>query len=103
MPQALPRTTSKAGDEQALRRAEDDDLKDEIESSYQQLMKAIDTAKDKALVAKKAEIKSLLSDEILKRYFYREGLYNYQVTHNPEILEAIAVLEDLNRYERILQ
>ncbi len=88
---------------EALRRAEDDDLKDEIESSYQQLMKAIDTAKDKALVAKKAEIKSLLSDEILKRYFYREGLYNYQVTNNPEILEAIAVLEDLNRYERILQ
>jgi len=45
----------------------------------------------------------LLSDEILKRYFYREGLYDYQVTQNPEILEAVAVLNDNKRYNRILK
>ncbi|PKA82952.1 carboxyl-terminal processing protease [Ulvibacter sp. MAR_2010_11] len=87
----------------ALRRAEDDDLQTEIGSSYNQLMAAIDVAKDKAVVAKKAEIKSLLSDEILKRYFYREGLYDYQVTHNPEILEAVSLLNDTNKYNRILR
>jgi carboxyl-terminal processing protease len=87
---------------EALRRSEDDDLKKEIEASYRQLSASIDNAKEKALVNKKAEIMSLLSDEILKRYFYREGLYNYQVKNNPEILEAIAVLNDANRYNRIL-
>jgi len=88
---------------EALRRSEDDDLKKHIEGSYKQLISAIESAKEKALVDKKAEIKSLLSDEILKRYFYRDGLYNYQVKHNPEILEAIAVLKDTNKYNRILK
>ncbi|MBT8262741.1 MAG: S41 family peptidase [Bacteroidia bacterium] len=88
---------------EALRRSEDDDLKKEIESSYRQLKASIDSAKDKALVDKKAEIMSLLSDEILKRYFYREGLYNYQVKNNSEILTAIEVLNDANRYSRILK
>lgn len=88
---------------EALRRSEDDDLKKHIEGSYKQLISSIESAKEKALVDKKAEIKSLLSDEILKRYFYREGLYNYQVKHNPEILEAIAVLKDANKYNRILK
>lgn len=86
----------------ALRRAEDDDLEDGIGASYNALMAAIDDAKDKAVIAKKPEIMSLLSDEILKRYFYREGLYDYQVTHNPEILEAVNVLNDKSRYSQIL-
>jgi len=87
----------------ALRRAEDDDLKDEIEDSYEQLMASIDRAKEKDLVSKKAEIKSLISDEILKRYFYRTGLYDYQVVRNPEILEAVSILNDTKKYERILK
>lgn len=88
---------------EALRRAEDDDLDGEIKSSYNQLMKSIDVAKEKAIIEKGAEIKSLLTDEILKRYFYREGLYNYQVVNNPEIQEAISVLNDSNKYNRILK
>ena len=89
--------------EKALRRSEDDDLKDEIESSYNALMAAVDKAKDKDLVSKKAEIKSLISDEILKRYFYKQGLYDYQVENNPEILAAVSVLNDSKKYSRILK
>ena len=89
--------------EEALRRSEDDDLNEDIKSSYNQLMSAIDQAKDKAIVSKKAEIMSLLSDEILKRYFYRDGLYNYQVENNPEILEAVSVLNNEKRYQKILK
>ena len=88
---------------EALRRADDDDIKDDIARSYNQLMKSIDTAKDKKLVSKKAEIKSLLTDEILKRYFYKEGLYDYQVKNNQEILTAIGVLNDEGKYGKILK
>ena len=88
---------------EGLRLSEDDDLNKDIANSYGQLMKAIDAAKDKAIVDKKVEIESLLTDEILKRYFYREGLYDYQITHNPEILEAVAVLKDAGRYAKILR
>ncbi|MBV1924502.1 MAG: S41 family peptidase, partial [Flavobacteriaceae bacterium] len=88
---------------EALRRAEDDNLDEEISSSYNQLMNSLDRAKEKALMNKKAELMSLLSDEILKRYFYREGLYLYQIENNPEILEAVSVLEDDKKYNRILK
>ncbi len=88
---------------EGLKISEDDDLNKDISTSYAQLMKSINVAKDKAIVDKKVEIESLLMDEILKRYFYREGLYNYQIEHNPEILEAIAVLNDAGRYAKILK
>ncbi|MFT4698251.1 MAG: carboxyl-terminal processing protease [Flavobacteriaceae bacterium] len=88
---------------EALRRAEDDHLDKDIASSYKQLMGALDQAKEKAIMNKKAELMSLLSDEILKRYFYREGLYLYQIEHNPEILEAVSVLKDDKKYSRILK
>jgi len=88
---------------EGLKISEDDDMSKDISASYNQLMVAIDKAKDKAIVDKKVEIESLLTDEILKRYFYREGLYNYQIEHNPEILEAVAVLNDARRYGKILK
>lgn len=88
---------------QALRHAENDDLNKSIASSYNDLMAAINEAKEKALLSKKAEIMSLLSDEILKRYFYRDGLYNYQVENNPEILEAVSILNNEKRYNKILK
>lgn len=88
---------------EALRRAEDDKLDKDIAVSYNQLMAAIDGAKDKAVIEKKIEITSLLSDEILKRYFYRDGLYNYQIENNSEILEAVNVLNDEKRYKKILK
>jgi len=88
---------------EALRRAEDDKLDKDIAVSYNQLMAAIDGAKDKAVIEKKIEITSLLSDEILKRYFYRDGLYNYQIENNSEILEAVSVLNNEKRYKKILK
>mgnify|MGYP001627749290 FL=1 len=88
---------------EGLKIAEDDDLNNEIAISYNQLMAAIDKAKDKAILDKKVEIESLLTDEILKRYFYREGLYNYHINHNPEILEAVSVLNNDGRYNKILK
>lgn len=88
---------------EGLKISEDDAMNEDISASYNQLLAAIDKAKDRALVDKKVEIESLLKDEILKRYFYREGLYNYQIEHNPEILEAVSVLNDEGRYRKILK
>ncbi|MCH7784416.1 MAG: S41 family peptidase [Bacteroidetes bacterium] len=88
---------------EAISRADDDKLEKYIIASYNRLISSIAAAKEKALVEKKAEIMSLISNEILKRYFYREGLYEYQVINNPEILEAIKVLKDEKKYRRILK
>lgn len=74
-----------------------------MSAEYAQLLAMLDKAKQELLQEKQAEIISLLKDEIIKRYFYKEGLYNYYLLHNPEIQEALQVLEDKNRYEAILQ
>lgn len=88
---------------EALRKAKDDNIQKDIQKSYYQLMVAIDQAKENDIKNKKVEIMSLLTDEILKRYFYRDGLYAYQVEKNPEILAAVAVLNNENKYQRILK
>ena len=87
----------------ALRKAEDDNLRIEIESSYALLMTEIDKAKDEKIINKKAEIISLLKAEILKQYFYSRGLYEYQVANSPEIRAAIDVLNNEREYRKILK
>jgi carboxyl-terminal processing protease len=89
--------------EKAFNKSKSDELQGEITDAYKNLQQRIAAVKQRELLDKKAEIVSLLKDEILKRYFYREGLYEYQVVNNPEIKEALAVLNDSNRYNRILK
>jgi len=89
--------------EVALRKAKTEKLDTEILASYEQLMASVDQAKEKALVEKKNEIITLLSDEILKRYFYRDGMYNYHLINSPEILEAVLLLNNENKYRKILK
>jgi carboxyl-terminal processing protease len=86
----------------AYKTAVNEELDDDIATSYKGMMEAIQTAKKKDMRDKKEEIMSLLTDEIVKRYFYREGLYNYQLKYNPEIKQAIEVLENDGKYQKIL-
>ncbi len=88
--------------EKALVQAEKDGLKEELAKAYSNLQQSIDDSKSQEIDDKKNEIKNALVDEIVKRYFYREGLYEYHILNNDEIAEAIAVLQDSNRYTDIL-
>lgn len=87
----------------ALQQAEKDDLEKNVRVAYTNLENAIAQAKDQAITDGKEEIEGLLIDEIVKRYFYRDGLYEYQIINNKEVAEAVAVLGDGSRYTRILK
>lgn len=87
----------------ALQQAEKDDLEKNVRAAYTNLENAIAQAKDQAITDGKEEIEGLLIDEIVKRYFYRDGLYEYQIINNKEVAEAVAVLSDGSRYTRILK
>ncbi len=87
----------------AMRKTSEENFKDNIDLSFKQLMTDIDKAKEEMLVAKKEEIVTILSDEILKRYFYREGMYSYQLTHSAEIIKAVSVLKNESLYDKILK
>ncbi|MBO2543552.1 S41 family peptidase [Salegentibacter sp. BDJ18] len=89
--------------EELLAIASKEGYEQDILGHYKSISSEIEAQKKKELDEKKHEIVSILTDEIIKRYFYKEGLYEYYVEHNPEILEAKSILNNNQRYSEILQ
>ncbi len=87
----------------SLEIAKKDKLDQDISKEYTALVAAIKTSKEKGLETHKKEIINLLTDEIIKRYVYREGLYKYYVTHNPEIAKSQEILSNKSKYQGILK
>lgn len=83
--------------------AEKDGYQQDISGNFNAIKKSIASSKQQALTSKKSEITRLLSEEIIKRYFYKEGLYDYYVKQNPEIKKAKEVLNNPNEYRKILK
>lgn len=73
-----------------------------IAAEYQSLLTALQKSEEKELTAHKQEIKQLLTDELIKRYQYKEGLYKYYTTSNPEIQKAAALLNNSAEYTKLL-
>lgn len=76
---------------------------DAIASDFKSLLAAVEKQKLKALDSHASEIKKLLEDEIIKRYFYREGLYEYYLDHDPSIMAARELLGNAAKYSETLQ
>lgn len=74
-----------------------------IESDFKALLAKVEKQKFQALDSHAAEIEKLLEDEIVKRYFYREGLYAYYLDHDPSILVARELLDNPSKYRETLQ
>jgi carboxyl-terminal processing protease len=89
--------------EDVVAAAEKEGYQQNLSEELKSIKEAISNSKEQALNLKKAEIMSLLSEEIIKRYFYKEGLYEYYVKKNPEILKAKEILQDKAQYQNILK
>jgi len=74
-----------------------------ISAEYQQLLSALQKNDITQLNQNQAEIKSLILDEIIKRYQYREGLYQYYTKSNSEIKKAVGILNNMPEYNKILK
>lgn len=74
-----------------------------ITAEYNQFLGALQRSEDAQLNANQKEIKSLLLDEIIKRYQYKEGLYQYYTKNSSEIVKAIAILNNSSEYNKILK
>jgi len=75
----------------------------DIQDSYKSLLAEINARKLNALEAYRKEIQINLQDEIIKRYFYREGLYQYYLKNDEAILTAAVLMEDNAKYLSILK
>tara|TARA_R110000796_G_scaffold183498_2_gene300045 strand:+ start:125967 stop:127595 length:1629 start_codon:yes stop_codon:yes gene_type:complete len=82
----------------------DSDLLDtNVQEKYRSLLSEINAKKITGLDKSKKEIAKQLEDEIITRYFYNEGLYEYYLTHDDAILTATTLLEDSAKYKSILK
>ncbi|MBC7847520.1 MAG: S41 family peptidase [Flavobacterium sp.] len=83
--------------------AKKEKVDESISAEYQQLLIALQKSEEKLLDKNQKEIKNLITDEIIKRYQYQEGLYQYYLKNNSEIKKAVSVLNNGAEYKSILK
>ncbi len=74
-----------------------------IEENYRNLLVEINKSKITAIDKYRSELQKNLEDEIVKRYFYREGLYEYYLEHDEAIIAATELLGNGSKYLGILK
>ncbi len=88
--------------EELKKKAEDEKYFESIKSQYVLLKQNLTHDKQADLEKNKQEIMTLLEEEILRRYYFQNSRYEYSFTTDPDIQEAIKVLENPTQYKEIL-
>ena len=83
--------------------AKEEELDDDLKVSYNAVISTLNTVKSDAIKNNKEQLKSLLENEIIKRYFYREGLHKYFLAHNTEVKKATQLLTNPSEYNGYLK
>ena len=86
-----------------LETAKKEKIDAQIASEYKQLELAIERNQELELDKNKNQIKKLIQEELITRYQYREGLYQFFTKENLEIERAIAILNNQTQYKSILK
>lgn len=87
----------------AMAKDDQDILGPGIQESYRKLLSDINRNKLQALDNYQPEIQKILEDELIRRYAYREGLYQHYLKHDEAILTATALLGDNAKYASLLK
>ena len=74
-----------------------------METSFERLEVSLLEEKLKLMETFKTEIITALEGEIIKRYFYREGMYAYFLSENAEVFKAQEIINDIPVYQNILK
>tara|TARA_B110001450_G_scaffold81578_1_gene77360 strand:+ start:3158 stop:4786 length:1629 start_codon:yes stop_codon:yes gene_type:complete len=82
------------------KQAEKDNLY--LSNEIQKLKQRISIAKKEALTSNKKELTAIITDNLITRYHYKEGLYNYQISNNQSIKKSIEILNS-KEYKAILK
>jgi carboxyl-terminal processing protease len=64
---------------------------------------ALQKSEENQLNKNQSEIKELLQEELIKRYQYKEGLYDFYIKNNSEVKKAISLLNNPADYGKILK
>ena len=86
-----------------LAAAKNEKIDETIAPEYQQLLAALEKSETTLLDKNQKEIRNLIQEELIKRYQYQEGLYQYYIKNNSEIKKAVNVLNNQTEYKTILK
>jgi carboxyl-terminal processing protease len=86
-----------------LATAKKENIDEAIQTEYQQLLASLEKSETTMLDKNQKEIRNLIQEELIKRYQYQEGLYQYYVKNNSEIKKAVTVLNNQAEYKSILK
>ena len=98
---AFQTKTEKALEDVATIASEEGFMSD-LSKNYNTLISNLNSVKDKAINDNEEQLKALLENEIITRYFYREGMYQYFLINNEEVTKATEILGSLNKYNSFL-
>jgi carboxyl-terminal processing protease len=96
-------TKAETGFNKSLETAEKEGFGKQLASDYTVFKEAIAQKKIQELSKNKEEIKEYLTEEIVKRYYYREGVYQQKLAFDPAIVEATKLLHNEKHYNKILK
>ena len=88
--------------EELKKSAADEKTMEDINAEVEALKTKIKHSKSADLVKYKPEIKQFLEEEITSRYYFQTGRLEASLKDDQEIKEALAVLNDADRYKKIL-
>lgn len=83
--------------------AEKEKYQASVTTSIAQLEQKIKREKDKDLERNKDEIKRLLKQEIIERYYYQKGNIEAALKKDPSILKSLELFADKTKYDKLLQ
>lgn len=83
--------------------AKEEGYADLMKKEYEALLKVVSASKEKDLDLFKSQIKELLSNEIVSRYYFQEGRVVNAFQDDKALKEALDVLNDKKRYTSLLK
>lgn len=95
-------TKTEAEFKKVLETASAENLNGNLSNGYSELLNAVQQEKFKELDKNKAEIINNLSEEIIKCYYYAEGVYQQKVIFDNTILKAVSILNNSKEYGKII-
>lgn len=82
---------------------EKENLAEESKSEYEALMSKITPSKERDLEKFQSEIKMLLENEIVSRYYYQKGRVQNSFNHDDMLNKGVEILKNSQQYNTILK
>lgn len=76
--------------------------KDDLSKQYGELVAQLEAQKEQDVVKHRKEIATLIKKELVGRYYFEEGILEASFDDDPDIIAALEILEDSERYNKVL-